>query len=73
LLLIRADSTPGAAAVDRDIARHSGRVFLVPSDVMEADELEVLRQDADRMTTRAVIDQALGELGEVAASRRRSG
>ena len=46
LLLLRADATPQAAAVDPDIARHSGRSFVPVSTVVGADELESLRAEA---------------------------
>ena len=50
LLLLRADATPQAAAVDPDIARHSGRSFVPVSTVVGADELESLRYEAAAMS-----------------------
>lgn len=67
LLLIRADETPAAAAVDPDIARHSGRMFTTPADVVAPDELDALRRDAAQMTTREVIELATSELAAVVA------
>lgn len=69
MLLIRADATPGAAAVDQEIARHTGRVLLVPGDVVAPDEVDALRQDAGQLTTSAVIDVAKGELASVSAGQ----
>ncbi len=68
LLLIRADATPAAAAVDRDIARHSGRVFLAPSEVAPAEEIPHLEQEAIRMTTRELVDLARSDLAALAGS-----
>jgi tetratricopeptide (TPR) repeat protein len=66
LLLLRADSTPEAAAVDPDIARHSGRSFVSVSTVAGAGELETLRAEATALSTREIIDAARGALDEIA-------
>ena len=68
LLLIRADETPAAASVDPEIARHSGRMFATPVDVVAPYELDALRRDSAQMTTREVIELATGELAAVAAT-----
>ena len=71
LLLIRADATPAAAAVDPDIARHSGRMFITPEDVVAPEELDSIREAAQQMTAREVIELATGELATIAAGPRR--
>jgi tetratricopeptide (TPR) repeat protein len=69
LLLVRADATPQATAVDPDIARHSGRSFVAVSSVVDAEELESLRAEVAEMSTREVIDAARAALGTIALSR----
>ncbi|UMG92510.1 hypothetical protein [Nocardioides sp. TF02-7] len=67
LLLVVADAQPGAAAVGPAIARHSGRVFVLPEQVVDADELADVRAEAERLTTGEVLDRARAELRELAA------
>ncbi len=62
LLLISADDEPGAAAVSPEIARHSGRVFMPLSDVVPAEHLDDLRQEAALMGPEGVLDLAREEL-----------
>ncbi len=66
LLLLRADATPQAAAVDPDIARHSGRSFVPVSTVVGADELETLRAEADALSASEVVDAARAALQAIA-------
>lgn len=67
LLLLRADASPEAAAVDADIAKHSSRSFLPLPQVADADALESLRAEATRLSTAEVIDAARAALQEIAA------
>ena len=62
LLLIRADAEPGAAAVSPEIARHSGRVFVPLGDVVPAEHLDGLRDEAARLGPEGVLDLASEEL-----------
>jgi predicted ATPase/DNA-binding SARP family transcriptional activator len=66
LLLLRAEQTPEAAAVDADIARHSGRSFVPLSDVVDADELDSLRAESAASSTTEVVDAARTVLDEIA-------
>ena len=66
LLLLRADATPQAAAVDPDIARHSGRSFVPVSTVVGADELEALRAEAAALSASEVVDAARAALQSIA-------
>ena len=67
LLLLRADATPQAAAVDPDIARHSGRSFVPVSTVVGADELESLRAESAALSASEVVDAARAALQVIAA------
>ncbi|MBJ7358850.1 BTAD domain-containing putative transcriptional regulator [Nocardioides sp.] len=67
LLLLRADATPDAAAVDQEIARHSGRSFVPVETVVAADELEALRAQVATMTTTDVVELARTALSRIAA------
>jgi ATP/maltotriose-dependent transcriptional regulator MalT len=70
LLLLRADTTPQAAAVDAEIARHSSRSFVPVTAVIEADALDALRAEVAAMTTREVVDMAREALASVASAAR---
>jgi hypothetical protein len=65
LLLICAESIPGAAAVDEEIARFSGRSFTPVDDLVDTDELVRLREEAARLGPAEVLDLAQAELGEL--------
>jgi tetratricopeptide (TPR) repeat protein len=67
LLLLRADATPDAAAVDPEIARHSGRSFVPVETVVDAVELESLRAEVAAMSTKDVIELARAALSRIAA------
>ena len=67
LLLLRAEATPEAAAVDPDIARHSGRSFTPVSSVLAPDEVAELRAEVSTLSTRQVVDQAREVLDRIAA------
>ena len=66
LLLLRADASPEAAAVDADIARYSGRSYVAWTDVVGGDAAESLRAEATRLSTRDVIDLARATLHDIA-------
>jgi predicted ATPase/DNA-binding SARP family transcriptional activator len=68
LLLLRADATPDAAAVDPEIARHSGRSFVPVETVVDADELEELRAELVTMSTKDVIELACAALSRIAGA-----
>ncbi|MDP3890074.1 BTAD domain-containing putative transcriptional regulator [Nocardioides sp.] len=65
LLLVCADATPGAAAVDEEIARFSGRSYTPVEALVGAGELEELRAEAWRLGPAGVLDRALAELDEL--------
>lgn len=66
LLLLRADDSSKAAAVDADIARHSGRGFLPVTQVLDADSLASLRAETGQLSTGDVVDVARAALRAVA-------
>jgi len=66
LLLLRADASSEAAAVDADIARHSGRGFLPVTQVLDADTLASLRAETGGLSTGDVVDAARAALRAVA-------
>jgi predicted ATPase len=68
LLLLRADATPDAAAVDPEIARHSGRSFVAVETVVDAEELETLRAEEASMSTKDVVELARAALSRIAAT-----
>ncbi len=68
LLLLAADDAPGAAVVDQEIARHSGRMFVTLAAVAEASELPGLREEQRRLGVGGVLDLAVADLEEVAAA-----
>lgn len=68
LLLLRADATPDAAAVDPEIARHSGRTFIPVESVVSAEELEGLRAEVATMSTKDVVELARAALSRIAAT-----
>jgi predicted ATPase/DNA-binding SARP family transcriptional activator len=70
MLLLRADMTPQAAAVDAEIARHSSRTFVPVTSLVEPADLDTLREDVAAMTTREVIDAARDALASVASAPR---
>lgn len=67
LLLLRADATPDAAAVDPEIARHSGRSYLPVESVAEPDQLTALRLEAATMSAKDVVELARAALAGIAA------
>lgn len=67
LLLLRADTTPDAAAVDPDIARHSGRSYLPVESVVDADQLSALRAEAATMSAHDVVELARTALAAIAS------
>ena len=67
LLLLQADATPEAAAVDADIARHSGRSFVPIASVVGGDGLESLRSEVAALSTGEVVDAARAALEEIAS------
>jgi predicted ATPase/DNA-binding SARP family transcriptional activator len=68
LLLLRADATPDSAAVDPEIARHSGRSFVPVETVVGPEELEALRAEVDTMSTKDVVELACAALARIAAT-----
>ncbi len=62
LLLISADSTPGAAAVGPKIARHSGRAWTQVTEIVDEGTLVRLRSELASLGSAAVLDRALVEL-----------
>lgn len=67
LLLLRADQLPSAAAVDAQIARHSGRAFTSVEDVVAADRLDEFRALALTLTSADIIERARNALADIAA------
>jgi hypothetical protein len=66
-LLLHADATPDAAAVDPEIARHSGRAYLPVETVVSAEELEDLRAEVAALSTKDVVELARAALSRIAA------
>lgn len=66
LLLLGAESSPGAAVVGQDIARHSGRVYIPVDTLVDTTRLSALREDLVRLGPEGVLDRAIDELLEVA-------
>jgi hypothetical protein len=62
MLLICADATPAAAAVDETIARFSGRTFTPIEELLDPHELDQIRAEALRLGTTGVLDRAQAEL-----------
>ena len=68
LLLISADATPGAAAVDEEIARFSGRSY-TPAEALVGDaELHELRAESGRLGPAGVLARAEAELEDLAST-----
>ena len=65
LVLLRADASSEAAAVDADIARHSGRSFLPVTQVLDAEALASLRAEVGGLSTSDVVDAARAALREI--------
>ncbi len=75
LLTIHAEGSPDAATVDEHIAAHSSRALVSTTDLLDAEQLATLRQEAQTMSVREVLDSArlaLLELGGDVPRRRRS-
>ena len=68
LLLICADAAPGAAAVDEEIARFSGRSYTPVEALVGAEELPDLRAEAWRLGPARILDQAQSDLDDLAAT-----
>ncbi|HWM73225.1 MAG TPA: hypothetical protein VNQ53_05770, partial [Nocardioides sp.] len=66
LLLICAETQPGAAAVSAAIARHSGRAFVPLADVVPDDQVGDLRAEAARLSAEEILDLAREELTALA-------
>ena len=69
LLLVCADGVPGAAAVDEQIARFSGRSYTPVEALVDAQTLPELRAEAWRLGPARVLDQAQAELDALARAR----
>ena len=67
LLLVAADSTPGAAAVGPEIARHSGRAWTPVAELVDETTLEQIRSELAHLGTAAVLDRTLVKLKELVA------
>ena len=67
LLLVVADAIPGAAAVSPEIARYSARSFVRVEEIVDEDELQHLRNEAEQLGGPAVLDRAVTELRELAS------
>jgi hypothetical protein len=68
-LLICADAAPGAAAVNEEIARFSGRSYTPVEALAAAGSLDELRAETRRLGPAGVLDQAQTELGDLATAR----
>jgi len=66
LLLLAADSEPGAAAVGPEIAWFSGRAFTAVGEIVEDEELAALSAEAVRLGGDAILDDAVAELRTLA-------
>jgi hypothetical protein len=66
LLLICADATPGAAAVDEEIARFSGRSYMRVESLVGEEELHHLRAESARLGPARVLAQAQSDLDDLA-------
>lgn len=67
LLLVAADSTPGAAAVGPEIARRSGRSWTPVEELVDETALERIRSELAHLGRAAVLDRALVALKELSA------
>ena len=70
LLVLTADEQPGAAAVSPAIARRTGRAFVPVEELVDAAEVEALREEAHRLGPSGVLDLGRGHLVELAGSAR---
>jgi hypothetical protein len=61
-LLVCADAAPGAASVNDDIARFSGRFYTPVESLAGLVSLDELRAETRRLGTAGVLDQALVDL-----------
>jgi predicted ATPase/DNA-binding SARP family transcriptional activator len=68
LLLVCAEAAPGAAAVDEEIARFSGRSYTPVDALVGAKELADLRAEARRIRPARVLDRAQAELDDLAGA-----
>jgi predicted ATPase/DNA-binding SARP family transcriptional activator len=68
LLLVCADAEPGAAAVDEEIARFSGRSYTQVEALVEGNELDELRAESGRLGPAGVLDRAEAELDDLASA-----
>ena len=68
LLLLHADRAPNAAAVNEQIARHSGRAFTSLDELLEPTRLDALRAEAATMTPGEVIELARTALARIATA-----
>ena len=64
-LLICADAAPGAAAVDEEIARFSGRSYTPVEALVGAKELDELRAESWRLGPARILDRAQAELDDL--------
>jgi hypothetical protein len=67
LLLVKADASPEAAAVDVDIARYSGRSYVAWTDVVGGDAADSFRTEATQLSVRDVIELARDTLQDIAS------
>jgi tetratricopeptide (TPR) repeat protein len=68
MLLVCADAAPGAATVDEEIARFSGRSYTPVEALAGAEELAELREECWRLGPARILDLAQEELGDLATS-----
>jgi hypothetical protein len=66
---VAADAVPGAAAVDEDIARFSGRAYTRPDDLLARADLDDVRVAARDRGSAEVLDLAVDELRSLARVR----
>jgi predicted ATPase/DNA-binding SARP family transcriptional activator len=66
LLLVCADTAHGAASVNEEIARFSGRSYTPPEALVPADELGELRSEAQQLGPARILDRAHAELDALA-------
>ncbi len=69
LVLLVAAEQPGAAAVDEEIARFSGRSYTSLDHLVDAATRAELVEEAQRLTSAEVLDLALAELAALSSSR----